>query len=69
MRAGSPWLVKEPSGWRVTAPGWVALLGFLILFVAALVLLHGVTRVFLAPLVLAAFVAFGVGKIDLTRLR
>ncbi len=65
--AGS-WFIKKRVGWTVTGSGWAALLVLAVLLVASLVLLHGITRVLLTSILIMAFMAFSVAKIDLRRL-
>ena len=65
--AGS-WFIKNRVGWTVTGNGWAALLVFAALLVASLVFLHGITRVLLTSILVMAFMAFAVAKIDLRKL-
>ena len=63
------WFIKKRVGWTVTGTGWAALLVFAALLVASLVFLHGITRLLLLTSILVmAFLAFAVAKIDLRRL-
>ena len=62
------WFIKKRVGWTVTGTGWAALLVFAALLVASLVFLHGITRLLLTSILIMAFMAFAVAKIDLRRL-
>lgn len=62
------WFARRPGGgWRISVTGIFVLVLFGGLFVAAMTMFHGFTRVVLAPLVVSVFIALAVGKTGFRR--